>query len=107
MGMYHSTYFAYGFQIPATDSEALEEALKNQPDGTHVGYLHAGDYDRDMTFLTTKCVEVNLGDHRKVKPESFTAPEIEAWNTALREAAARLGVHDGIEPGWLVVPDLS
>lgn len=107
MGMYHSTYFAYGFQIPDTDSDVLEEALKGLPGDTRVGYLHAGDYDRDMTFLTTKCTEVDLGDHRKVKPEWFAAPEIEAWNAALTEAAARLGVHTGFEPGWFVVPDLS
>ena len=104
MGMYHSTYFAYGFQIPDTDSDVLEEALK---DITSVGYLKAGDYDRDMTFLTTECIEVDLGDHRKVKPNAFEAPEVEAWNAALTEAAARLGVTSGFEPGWFVVPDLS
>lgn len=104
MGMYHSTYFAYGFQIPDTDSDVLEEALK---DITGVGYLKAGDYDRDMTFLTTECIEVDLGDHRKVKPNAFEAPEVEAWNAALTEAAARLGVTSGFEPGWFVVPDLS
>lgn len=103
MGMYHSTYFAYGFQIPDTDSDLLEEALAGSP----VGYLHAGDYDRDRTFLTTHCTEVDLGDHRKVKPEAFAKPEIEAWNAALTEAAARLGVLTGFEPGWFVVPDLS
>lgn len=107
MGMYHSAYFAYGFQIPATDGDVLEEALKDQPEGPRVGYLHAGNYDRDTTFLVTECTEVNLGDHRKVKPESFEAPEIEAWNTALTAAAARLGVHAGFEPGWFVVPDMS
>ena len=104
MGMYHSTYFAYGFQIPDTDSDTLEEALK---DVAGVGYLHAGNYDRDMTFLTTECTEVSLGDHRKVKPESFVQPVIDEWNTALAEAAARLGVTSGFEPGWFVVPDLS
>ena len=104
MGMRHSTYFAYGFQIPDTDSDVLEEALKGT---TGVGYLHAGDYDRDKTFLTTQCIEVDLGDHRKVKPESFTAPEIAEWNAALTEAAARLGVQTGFEPGWFVAPDLS
>lgn len=107
MGMYHSTYFAYGFQLPDTGSDAIEAALKGLPGDTHVGYLHAGDYDRDMTFLVTECTEVSLGDHRKVKPEAFQAPEIEAWNTALTEAAARLGVTSGFEPGWFVVPDLS
>lgn len=107
MGMFHSAYFAYGFQIPDTNSDVLEEALKDQPEGARVGYLHAGDYDRDMTFLVTECTEVDLGDHRKVKPESFQTPEIEAWNAALIEAAARLGVTSGFEPGWFVVPDLS
>lgn len=104
MGMYHSTYFAYGFQIPDTDSGTLEDALK---DVAGVGYLKAGDYDRDMTFLTTECTEVSLGSHRKVKPESFTQPVIDEWNKALTEAAARLGVTSGFEPGWFVVPDLS
>jgi hypothetical protein len=103
MGMHHSTYFAYGFEIPTTSTDKLDAALADGP----VGYLHAGDYDRDMTFLVTSCTEVKLGDHRKVKPESFTKPEIEEWNQALAAAAARLGVHAGYEPGWFVVPDLS
>lgn len=107
MGMYHSTYFAYGFQIPDTRSDVLEAELKALPGDTRVGYLHAGDYDHDMTFLVTECKEVSLGSHRKVKPDAFAAPEIEAWNAALTEAAARLGVHTGFEPGWFVVPDLS
>ena len=53
MGMYHSTYFAYGFQIPDTRSDVLEPALKDLPGDIRVGYLHAGDYDRDLTFLVT------------------------------------------------------
>ena len=103
MGMYHSTYFAYGFEIPGTSADRLDTVLT----GTPVGYLHAGDYDRDHTFLVTECTDVQLGDHRKVKPESFTAAEVEAWNANLTKAAALLGVHDGITPGWIVVPDLS
>lgn len=103
MGMYHSTYFAYGFEIPRTDADKLDAVLADTP----VSYLHAGDYDRDRTFLVTECTEVKLGDHRKVTPEAFQAAEIEAWNAALTEAAARLGVFAGFEPGWFVVPDLS
>ncbi|MEV4227299.1 hypothetical protein AB0J81_09345 [Streptomyces bobili] len=103
MGMYHSTYFAYGFQIPDTRSDQLDAALRDSP----VSYLHAGDYDRDMTFLVTECDEVRLGDHRKVKPESFVQPVVDEWNAALTEAAARLGVTSGFEPGWFVVPDVS
>ncbi|MFC8704135.1 hypothetical protein ACFUIV_18365 [Streptomyces anulatus] len=103
MGMYHSTYFAYGFQIPDTDPGVLEDTNL----GEGVGFLQAGNYDRDRTFLVTQCTEVRLGDHRKVKPESFQAAEIEKWNAALTEAAARLGVLTGFEPGWIVVPDMS
>ncbi|HEY6115462.1 MAG TPA: hypothetical protein VI172_05845 [Candidatus Dormibacteraeota bacterium] len=103
MGDYTSAYFAYGFQIPDTRSEQLDAALRDSP----VSYLHAGDYDRDMTFLVTDCTEIDLGNHRKVKPDSFTQPQIDAWNKALTEAAARLGVTSGFEPGWFVVPDLS
>ncbi|MGW9299399.1 hypothetical protein ACWHA3_01050 [Streptomyces cyaneofuscatus] len=103
MGMYHSTYFAYGFQIPDTDSGVLEDTDL----GEGVGFLQAGNYDRDRTFLVTECAEVRLGDHRKVKPESFQAAAIEKWNAALTEAAARLGVFTGFEPGWIVVPDMS
>ena len=103
MGMSHSTYLAYGFQIPTTDIDLLEETPF--PEG--VGFLLAGGYDRDMTFLVTECTRVRLGDHRKVKPDLFDRPEIEAWNTALTEAAAQLGVTSGFEPGWFVVPDVS
>lgn len=103
MGYYHSTYFAYGFQIPDTRSGELKNVLDDGP----VGYLHAGDYDRDMTFLVTECTEIDLGNYRKVKPDAFTQPQIETWNKALTEAAARLGVTSGFEPGWFVVPDLS
>ena len=107
MGMYHSTYFAYGFQIPDADSDALEEALKGQPDNARVGYLHAGDYDRDMTFLVTECEEADLGEFKVISPQSFQRYEVPAWNTALHEAAVKLGHADHPEPGWLLIPDLS
>ncbi|MEU0098244.1 hypothetical protein [Streptomyces sp. NPDC006267] len=101
--MNHSTYFAYGFQIPDTDPDVLEGTAL----GKGVRYLQAGDYEQDRTFLVTQCTKVRLGDHRKVKPESFQVTETETWNAALTEAAARLGVYTGFEPGWIVVTDLS
>jgi len=107
MGMYHSTYFAYGFQLPDTDSEALEAALKDQPDTHRVGYLHAGGYDRDMTFLVTECESADLGEFAVITPESFQRYEVPAWNKALHEAAVKLGHADHPQPGWLLVPDLS
>lgn len=103
MGIYYSAYFAYGFEIPATDPDALDTALTGCP----VGYMHAGNYDRDRTFLVTSCMEVSIGDFRKVTPEAVTPEGLEQWNRELTEAAARLGVHTGFEPGWLVIPDLS
>lgn len=107
MGMYHSTYLAYGFQIPDTDSEALEEALAGQRETHRIAYLHAGDYDQDKTFLTTECHEVDLGDFKVITPDQFQRYEVPAWNEALHEAAVELGYPEHPEPGWLLVPDLS
>ncbi|MFI8351250.1 hypothetical protein [Streptomyces sp. NPDC085596] len=103
MGMYHSTYFAYGVRIPDTDPEHIEETEL----GEGVGYLLAGDYDRDMTFLTTQCKEVDLGEFQHVTPQTADDEQRAAWDQALRTAAARLGVEPQSEPGWFVVPDLS
>ncbi|MFJ4682002.1 hypothetical protein [Streptomyces sp. NPDC088789] len=107
MGMHHSAYLAYGFQIPDTDPDAVEEALKDQPENTRVGYVHAGDYDRDKTYLVTEFHDVDLGDHKVITPESFQRYEIPAWNAALHEAAVKLGHGDHPHPGWLLIPDLS
>jgi len=109
MGMYHSTYFAYGARIPDTDSEVMQTVLRALKDqhGSSVGYLHAGDYDRDMTFLVTKCEEVNLGDVKTVTPQMAAPDQYAAWDTQIRQAADALGTAPLHEPGWLVVPDLS
>jgi hypothetical protein len=111
MGMYHSTYFAYGFQIadvPPGDSEDLDTQLHrhNEQHGGDVGTLQAGDYDQDMTFLVTHCTEVSLGSYETVTPQTHSPRQYETWNQALRTAAQSLGVV-AREPGWLVVPDLA
>lgn len=113
MGMYHSTYFAYGIHIP-TDRPAWEESeraetelakIKGQcPD---VGHLEAGDYDRDMFFLTTKCTSVDLGGYEHVTPQTATAEQYADWDRQLIGAAMALGYKDTSAPGWFVVPDLS
>lgn len=103
MGMYHSAYFAYGIRVPDVDPERLEDA--DYPEG--VGYLMAGSYDRDMTFLTTKCDSADLGKFAQVKPEEFPAEQRASWDEALRTAATRLGVEPQTEPGWFLVPDMS
>lgn len=111
MGMYHSTYFAYGFQIPTVgmvDLEDLDTQLQRHKEqhGGDVGYLSAGDYDRDMVFLTTECTEVDLGKFEIVTPQTHSPEQYETWNKALRAAAQSLGVVPRA-PGWIVVPDLS
>ena len=104
MGMYHSAYFAYGVRIPDdTDPEELEGKLR----GGSVGYLLAGHYDRDMSFLTTECKSVDLGSFEVVEPGSFSGEDFVAWDAALRDAAERLGVTPLTEPAFFVVPDMS
>jgi hypothetical protein len=103
MGMYHSTYFAYGARIPDMDPQEIEDA--ELPDG--IGYLLAGNYDRDMTFLTTECKEVDLGEFKTVTPQTATPEQYAQWDARIREAADVLGVDPMHEPGWFVVPDLS
>jgi hypothetical protein len=102
--MYHSAYFAYGVRIPDdSDPGALEEKLR----GGIVGYLHAGNYDRDLVFLTTECKSVDLGSFEIVDPGSFSGQDFVAWDAALGRAAEGLGVEPLSKPGWFVVPDLS
>lgn len=113
MGMYHSTYFAYGFRIPDDGApwqlaERLEAELpKLKAQCPDVGFLQAGNYDEDMTFLTTECTEVDLGEFKTVTPQTATGDQLAGWNGQLVVAAVALGVKDVPIPGWIVVPDLS
>ncbi|MFJ2909378.1 hypothetical protein ACIO8F_08070 [Streptomyces sp. NPDC087228] len=114
MGMYHSTYFAYGLHIP-TDAHPWEEtdridtelaAVKNRcPD---VGHLTAGGYDRDMLFLVTECDEISLGKYGRAT--TATAEQRADWDRQLANAVEHLGyghIRDLEAPGWLSVPDVS
>ena len=108
MGMYHTTYFAYGARIPDADGEQLEEKLCafNEQHGSDLGYLTVGDYDRDMTFLVTECTDVDLGKHKVVTPQADPS-QYATWDAQIREFADLLGVDPMHAPGWIVVPDLS
>ncbi len=111
MSLYHSAYFAYGVQIPDTSSDRLEAALAplatRQKGDDHVGYLHAGKYDDDRTYLVTRCEEADLGKARQVHPEQTTAEQYADWNHNLAEAIRALGLTDVPEPSWLVVPNVD
>lgn len=114
MGMYHSTYFAYGIHIavdtPAwQETQRIDEVLKGHKDRCpDVGHLEAGDYDRDMVFLVTACNEIRLGSYGRAT--EATAAQRAAWDLQLANAVQALGYGDRPDlpaPGWLCVPDLS
>lgn len=111
MGMYTSAYFAYGIRIADTDPDRLEGALSGLDQRgdkkDHVGYLHAGKYDDDRTYLTTTCEEADLGKARQVHPEHATAEQYADWNHNLTEALGALGIADAPEPAWLVIPNVD
>jgi hypothetical protein len=107
MGFWTSAYLAYGIEIPSTDPDALEGHLKGETVG--VGYLHAGGYDNDRTFLTAVCESADLG-----KPQAldlgahYTDGNPEGrWNDMLAHAAEKVGVEPVGEPGWLLIADVS
>jgi hypothetical protein len=104
MGIYTSAYVAYGVQIPDTDSETLEDATF--PEG--VGYLHAGGYDRNLTFLVTYCEAADLGDTHRFNPREVTDEQYAAWDESLRVTAYAMEIGATLhEPCWFVVPDQS
>lgn len=113
MGFDHSTYFAYGIHV-TTDRYAWHESdhaetelPKIKKDCPDVGYLTAGDYDRDMFFLVTRSNEVGLGKFEHVTPQTASPEQIADWDRQLIAAAMALGYRDTSAPGWLVIPDCS
>lgn len=110
MGMYQSAYLAYGIQIPDTEPDRLEEALaplKTRTKGDdYVGYLHAGRYDREDTYLVTKTFEADLGEGLAVQPEQ-TPEQYAAWNEHLGEAARALGLTEVPAASWLLIAHVS
>lgn len=104
MGMYTSAYLAYGVRITDTDPDTLDRTI---PGGTEVGHLHAGGYDRDMTFLVTKCTEAELGSSVAFGPSVFTAAQYEQWNAELSAAVQAVGAEAEHEPAWLLIPNVD
>lgn len=114
MGMYHSTYFAYGIHIPVdgpawSETDRIDTELAAVKDlCPDVGHLTAGDYDRDMLFLVTESDEIELGKYGRA---TTATPEQRAdWDRQLANAVDHLGyghLRDLEAPGWLCIPDLS
>ncbi|MBQ0974522.1 hypothetical protein KBZ00_25840 [Streptomyces sp. RK31] len=109
MGLYHSVYRAYGFEIPTTtDFERLDAVLADQPDGERLGrvqHLYLGDFER--LFLLAVCNQVGPADFARVTADDYQRYELPVWNTVLHDMAVRLGQAAHPEPAWLLLHDLS
>jgi len=105
MRLYSTAYLAYGIQIPDTDPDRLEEALR---DIEGIGYLNAGRFGDERTYLTTECHSVDAGEYLGLAPETVAnRPEQAAWDAALKAAAEALGRTDTPEAGWFLTADLD
>lgn len=105
MGLYHSTYVAYGVEIPATtDFEQLDQVLAEQG-RDRVEHTYLGDYQR--LFLLTESTEVEENTAVAIASNAYARYEIPAWNKALHAIAVRLGHEQHPLPTWLVLHDHS
>lgn len=105
MGLQHSTYKAYGFEIPATtDYERLDTVLAEQPDA-RVRHLYLGDFE--VLFLLTACEEIEENTFARLQPDDLDRHMQPIWDTALHNIAVRLGHETHPEPAWLVIHDHS
>lgn len=105
MGLSHSTYVAYGVEIPATtDFDRLDQVLADQG-RDRVEHLYLGDYQR--MFLVTESIEIKENTAAAIGPNAYARYEVPAWNKALHEIAVRLGHEQHPLPTWLVLHDHS
>ncbi|TVZ96471.1 hypothetical protein [Streptomyces sp. BK340] len=112
MGYYPSAWLAYGVQIPDTSSDQLEDALgtldgQRGDQADHVGYLHAGRYDDEDSYLVTQATEAEIGSSVVVAPNRATAEQYADWDHNLAAAARALGMTDPIEPSWLLIAHVA
>ena len=109
MGLYHSTYRAYGFDIPTTtDFEHIDTVLADQPDSERLGrvqHTYLGDFEQ--LILHTVCDEVAENTFARITAADFARYELPVWNTVLHNIAIRLGHEQHPEPTWLVLHDHS
>lgn len=104
MGLYHSTYLTYGFEIPAdTDTDELDTLLADQlKPRDNVGHITVGD--RDQLLLVTRFTTVAENTVVRLTADSLVpTDQTAAWDAALHDVAVRLGQPDHPSPAWLVV----
>jgi hypothetical protein len=109
MGLQHSTYKAYGFEIPTTtDFDALDKVLAEQPDAdrlARVTHQYLGDFEH--LFLLAVCEEIEANTFARLAPDDLDRHMRPIWETALHNMAVRLGHAAHPEPAWLVLHDHS
>lgn len=128
MGFHHSTSVAYGVHVPgdkwragtwaAVEGEFLDGVIyETGLKGTGVGWMDAGDYDRDMLFVVCgpeynsndplTHIEVKLGTFRSYPASWFEGEQRREWDALIRDVCEAAGYGDLGEPGWIVCPDVS
>lgn len=107
MGISTSAYLIYGVQIADTHAEDLEEKLTGQTVG--VGYLHAGPYDREKTYLTVAFHEADLGEPKTLDlGDAYVDGNPEGrWDSMLDHAISKVGATQLTQPGWLLIAGQS
>lgn len=117
MGMSTSAYHFYGVNVPAdqwlerwasAEGERLDVAISAVKDqAPEVGWLSAGDYDRDMLFLCIRqegvSAEVPLGEFLV----GGSRAEDLGWDAQLLAVVQSMGYRQTGIPGWITVPDVS
>lgn len=105
MGLKNSTSLAYGFEIPTSiDLDQIDRALgeERNDDPDCVGYTVVGDWDKAV--LCTRFTSVGENQVLRLTPGTLASPEqLAAWETALHDAAVRMGCADHPAPAWLVI----
>jgi hypothetical protein len=109
MGLCHSTYKAYGFEIPATtDFEHLDQIIADQPDNdplARITHQYLGDFEH--LFLLAACEEIEPNTYARLAPDDLHRHMTPIWETALHNMAVRLGHPQHPDPAWLVLHDHS
>lgn len=112
MGMYHSTYFAFGSKI--SDNAYSEDWEQFEAGGLFhpmlvawdVSSLMAGNYDGDKLFLTTYCKLVKLGDYERIDPFELDVQSL-GWKYNLEKVSEAIQMPLLETPSWLCIPDMS
>ncbi|MEU9000501.1 hypothetical protein [Streptomyces sp. NPDC048551] len=106
MRIYSTAYLAYGIQIPDTDANRLEGVVQALDNGA--GYLQAGRFGNERTYLTTECHSADAGEYLVLTPATLAErAERATWDTALQTAAEALGHPNTDTPRWFLTADVD